>query len=124
MKRVLAALVVSAAFATAAVPAFAETETPALAATEPSAFRADAATIQELNRQQLTIVRRATQLCLGASLGSRASFKDLPCVQRLADDEVSRSEAPQLKAFHESIQWPDRYDQDRSAAVVQRLIED
>lgn len=97
---------------------------PALAATDDAAFRADSETIQELNRQHLAIVRRATQVCLGSSLGSRAGFADIGCVMRLVDGEVERSEDPQLQSFHKAIQWPDRYDQDRSAAVTQRLIEE
>lgn len=115
MNRILGSLVVALTLGTAA---------PALAAADDAPFRADSETIQELNRQHLAIVRRATQVCLGSSLGTRAAFADIGCVMRLVDGEVERSEDPQLQSFHKAIQWPDRYDQDRSAAVTLRLIKD
>ena len=82
----------------------------------------DAATLQELDSQQLRIVRRASALCRGTGVGGGGSLQIRACVMGLADRSVTETKSDVLLAFHNAIPFNVRYDEFRQDAYWQRLV--
>jgi hypothetical protein len=87
-----------------------------------SSLPRDAATLQELDSQQLRIVRRASALCRGAGIGAGGSLQIRACVMGLADRSVTETKSDVLLAFHNAIPFNVRYDEFRQDAYWQRLV--
>jgi hypothetical protein len=72
--------------------------------------------MNQLDTDQLRIVRRAVQGCPSTGLGGGRSIRPErnPCVISSTDRAVADSGNPDLETFHQALPASDRYDEHRS----------
>jgi len=70
--------------------------------------------LQELNAEQLRMVRRASRLCAGQPGTQAIKAERNPCVIASTDQAIRDSDDPALQAFHAALPDNERYDEYRS----------
>ena len=112
MTRIIAALGLAAAIVLTPMAAF------AVGDFDPAALPHDRASLEKLNDEQLSMLRKAVRYC-GDFNRSHHSFNF--CVTSNTDLDVRHQGSPALKAFHFTLSPYDRYDDTRSWVSIRRL---
>src|SRR5262245_55935420 len=80
--------------------------------------------LQQLNVEQLRVVRRASRLCAQTAPSVPIKAERNPCVIASADKAIMDSDDPALQAFHWALPDNERYDEYRTDTVWRAFLVD
>lgn len=78
--------------------------------------------LQELNAEQLRILRRASRLCAAQPMPVPIKAERNPCVIGSTDQAIADTDDEALQAFHSSLPDSDRYDEYRTNTAWRALL--
>src|SRR5262245_31596026 len=95
------------------------------ASDEVGAFPRDAASLRELDSQQLRILHRAASQCWHSGQGgfNSRSPQARACIIGLAENAVNTADSPTLEAYHNALPFHVRYNENRPALYWQRFLQ-
>ena len=109
------ATIVVAALLISAAPAFAQP-------TGRDPLPHNEAALQQLNLEQLRVVRRASRMCALEPLPVPIKAERNPCVIASTDKAIADSDDSALQAFHAALPANDRYDEYRADTAWRDLL--
>jgi hypothetical protein len=80
--------------------------------------------LQELNSEQLRMVRRASRLCAQQPMIAPIKAERNPCVISSTDQAIRDSDDPALQAFHAALPNNERYDEYRTDTAWRAFLVD
>jgi hypothetical protein len=80
--------------------------------------------LQELNAEQLRILRRASRLCAATPMPVPIKAERNPCVIASTDKAIADTDDEALEAFHSALPDGERYDEYRTNTVWRAMLVD